>query len=74
MSFNMILIILAPVSNGCRGYRSIRGGKRQAVYACPISRDAGFPVKVAGRPPQFGLDEATSRFTPVTACRFASPH
>jgi hypothetical protein len=45
----------------------------RAVYVYPISRDAGFPVEIAGRPPQLGVYEATSRFTRVTACRFASP-
>ena len=45
----------------------------RAVYVCPTSRDAGFPDEIAGRPPQFGLYEATCRFTRVTTCRFASP-
>jgi hypothetical protein len=43
------------------------------VYVYPTSRDAGFPAQISGRPPQFGLYEATCRFTRVTACRFASP-
>jgi hypothetical protein len=41
--------------------------------ACPTSRGDGFPAQISGRPPLFGLYEATYRFTCVTACRFASP-
>jgi hypothetical protein len=41
--------------------------------ACPIPRSTGFPVEIAGRPPQLRLYEATSRFTRVTTCRFALP-
>jgi hypothetical protein len=77
-------LLRAPVRTGTRGSPQLTRclsrhaipdtpEEPRAVLACPTSRDTGFPAEIPGRPPQFGVYEATSRFTRVTACRFALP-